>query len=549
MGNFENSVVYQIYVKSFRDSNGDGIGDLNGIRSKLPYVKSLGVDYIWVTPFYPSPMFDNGYDVADYCAVNPLFGTMADCEAMIAEADALGIGFMFDMVFNHTSWDHEWFQKALKGDPEYMDYYIFKDGVNGGPPLDWTCSFGTPAWEYVPALDKWYLHLFDKSQPDLNWENPKVREELKNVIRFWKAKGVKGFRFDVLNLISKPERIEDCGPGSGTRYCKDGHRIHEFIREMVTDTGIESMVTVGEMASTTLENCVGYSNPENHELSMCFSFHHLKVDYKNGDKWSLMPPDLARLRELFKEWQEEMARRGGWNAVFWCNHDQPRIVSRFGDDGKYWKQSAKMLGTFIHLLRGTPYIYQGEELGMKNAGFTRMEQYDDVESRNYYQILLDRGATPEEALQVLRERSRDNARTPMQWNAGANAGFTDGKPWLEIPANYQSVNAEAEEADPDSILNYYRKLVALRKEYPIIADGDIRFLDTGNEKAFAYERKLGEQKLTVVCSFSGREETVTLARDWSAGRVLIANGLENQLDKLASCRMTLTPFEAFAVLW
>ena len=549
MSDFKNSAVYQIYVKSFCDSNGDGIGDLNGIRSKLPYVKSLGVDYIWVTPFYPSPMFDNGYDVADYCAVNPLFGTMADCEAMIAEADALGIGFMFDMVFNHTSWDHEWFQKALKGDPEYMDYYIFKDGVNGGPPLDWTCSFGTNAWEYVPALDKWYLHLFDKSQPDLNWENPKVREELKNVIRFWKAKGVKGFRFDVLNLISKPERIEDCGPGSGTRYCKDGHRIHEFIREMVTDTGLESMVTVGEMASTTLDNCVGYSNPENHELSMCFSFHHLKVDYKNGDKWSLMPADLARLRELFKEWQEEMARRGGWNAGFWCNHDQPRIVSRFGDDKKYWKQSAKMLGTFIHLLRGTPYIYQGEELGMKNAGFTRIEQYDDVESRNYYQILLERGLTPEEALQVLRERSRDNARTPMQWNAGQNAGFTDGKPWLEIPGGFQSVNAEAEEADPDSILNYYRKLVALRKAYPVIADGDIRFLDTGNEKAFAYERKLGEQKLTVVCSFSGRQETVTLARDWSAGRVLIANGPENQIDRLASCRMTLEPFEAFAVLW
>ncbi len=549
MGDFQNSAVYQIYVKSFRDSNGDGIGDLNGIRSKLSYVKSLGVDYIWVTPFYPSPMFDNGYDVADYCAVNPLFGTMADCEAMIAEADALGLGFMFDMVFNHTSWDHEWFQKALKGDPEYMDYYIFRDGVNGGPPLDWTCSFGTPAWEYVPALDKWYLHLFDKSQPDLNWENPKVREELKNVIRFWKAKGVKGFRFDVLNLISKPERIEDCGPGSGTRYCKDGPRIHEFIRELVTDTGIEDMVTVGEMASTTLENCVGYSNPANHELSMCFSFHHLKVDYRNGDKWSLMPPDLARLRDLFKEWQEEMARRGGWNAVFWCNHDQPRIVSRFGDDKKYWKQSAKMLGTFIHLLRGTPYIYQGEELGMKNAGFTRIEQYDDVESRNYYQILLDRGVSEADALEVLRQRSRDNARTPMQWNAGANAGFTDGKPWLEIPGDFSSLNAEAEEADPDSILNYYRKLVALRKEYPIIADGDIRFLDTGNEKAFAYERKLGERKLTVVCNFSASEAKVTLAQDWSAGRVLIANGPENQLDRLSACRMALAPFEAFAVLW
>ncbi|MBQ6986551.1 MAG: alpha,alpha-phosphotrehalase, partial [Oscillibacter sp.] len=297
---YKNSVVYQIYVKSFCDSNGDGIGDLNGIRAKLPYLKSLGVDYIWVTPFYPSPMFDNGYDVADYRAVNPMFGTMSDCEAMIAEADRLGMGFMFDMVFNHTSWDHEWFKKALAGDPEYMDYYIFRD-----KPLDWTASFGTPAWEYVPGLNKWYLHLFDKSQPDLNWDNPKVREELKNVIRFWKGKGVKGFRFDVLNLISKPEHIEDCGPGSGTSYCKDGHRIHEFIRELVTDTQIEDMVTVGEMASTTLENCIRYSNPESHELSMCFNFHHLKVDYKGGDKWALMEPDYVRLHDIFKEWQEE----------------------------------------------------------------------------------------------------------------------------------------------------------------------------------------------------------------------------------------------------
>ena len=544
----KNSVVYQIYVKSFCDSNGDGIGDLNGIRSKLPYIKSLGVDYIWVTPFYPSPMFDNGYDVADYCAVNPMFGTMADCEAMIAEADALGMGFMFDMVFNHTSWDHEWFQKALTGDPEYMDYYIFRDGVNGGPPLDWTASFGTPAWEYVPALDKWYLHLFDKSQPDLNWENPKVREALKNVIRFWKGKGVKGFRFDVLNLISKPARLEDCGPGSGTSYCKDGHRIHEFIREMVTETGIENMITVGEMASTTLENCVKYSHPESRELAMCFNFHHLKVDYKNGDKWALMEPDLARLRQLFQEWQETMSQRGGWCAVFWCNHDQPRVVSRFGDEGAYWKQSAKMLGTFIHLLRGTPYIYQGEELGMTNAHYTSIEQYNDVESVNYYKILLERGVSEADALEVLRQRSRDNARTPMQWSAKPGVGFTDGKPWLESPDNYQSINVEAEEQDPDSILNYYRKLAKLRKDYPVIADGGIRFLDAGNGKVFAYERSLGGQRLTVVCNFSGDAETVALDSDLSAGRVLISNGGENLLDRLASSRLTLNPFEAFAIL-
>ena len=545
MSAFKDSTVYQIYIKSFCDSNGDGIGDLNGIRYKLPYLKKMGVDYIWVTPFFPSPMFDNGYDVADYRAVNPLFGTMEDCEAMIAEADALGMGFMFDMVFNHTSWDHEWFRKALSGDPEYMDYYIFRDGKDGGPPVDWICGFGTPAWEYVPALDKWYLHLFDKSQPDLNWENPKVREELKNVIRFWKGKGVKGFRFDVFNLISKPERIEDCAPGSAHRYCKDGRHVHEFIRELVTDTGIEAMVTVGEMASTTLDNCIRYSNPANHEVSMCFSFHHLKVDYKDGDKWALQPPDLLKLRGLFQEWQEEMERGGGWNAVFWCNHDQPRIVSRFGDEGAYWKQSAKMLATFVHLLRGTPYIYQGEEIGMTNAGFTDIGQYDDVESRNYYRILLERGVTQADALRVLGQRSRDNGRTPMQWNAGENAGFTTGSPWLRIPDNFRTINVEAEEADPDSILHYYRELVKLRKAYPIIAEGGIRFLETGNERVLAYERSLNGQRLRVLCSFSRDTETIPAEADWSAGRVLIGTA---PAERPASGSMTLPPFAAFALL-
>ena len=551
MNNFKNKTVYQIYIKSFCDSNGDGIGDINGIRSKLNYIKSLGADYIWVTPFFPSPMFDNGYDVADYCAVNPLFGTMQDCENMIAEADQLGIGCMFDMVFNHTSWDHEWFKKALTGDPEYMNYYIFRDGVNGGPPLDWTCSFGTPAWEYVESLNKWYLHLFDKSQPDLNWENPKVREELKNVIRFWKKKGVKGFRFDVFNLISKPENLEQCGPGAGTRYCKDGPRIHEFIREVVTDTGIESMITVGEMASTTLENCIKYSNPENHELSMCFNFHHLKVDYKDGDKWSLMPPDLIKLRELFQEWQEEMSRRGGWNAVFWCNHDQPRIVSRFGDVKNYWKESAKCLATFTHFLRGTPYVYQGEELGMTNAGFQNIKQYDDVESRNYYQILIQRGLTPEEALQVLGQRSRDNSRTPMQWNSNQNAGFTSGTPWLEIPENYQFINVDSEEQDPESILNYYRKLIKLRKDYKIISDGDIKFININNQNIFAYQRGLDSQKLLIICNFSGENQIINAPdfENQKVERVLICNYPDAYIQFAPDSNhnpITLRPFEAFA---
>ena len=535
--NFKDKTVYQIYVKSFCDSNGDGIGDLNGIRSKLKYIKSLGVDYIWITPFFCSPMVDNGYDVSDYRNVNPMFGTMQDCEAMIAEAEELGLGFMFDMVFNHTSSEHEWFKKALAGDKEFMDYYIFRDGLEGGkkPPVEWTASFGGPAWDYVPTLNKWYLHLFDPKQPDLNWENPKVREELKNVVRFWKDKGVKGFRFDVLNLISKPETF-DLPAGSAHRYCKDGRHVHEFIRELVTDTGIEELVTVGEMASTTLDNCIRYTNPENHELSMCFSFHHLKVDYKDGDKWSLMPPDLVKLRELFKEWQEKMTEGGGWNAVFWCNHDQPRIVSRFGDEGKFWKHSAKMLGTFIHMLRGTPYIYQGEEIGMTNARFTNIEDYNDVEAINYYGIMLRNGRTKNEALEVLSQRARDNGRTPMQWNADKNAGFTDSKPWLGLPDNYKFINVEAEETDSDSILSYYRQLVKLRKEYKVISEGAIKFLDTGNEKVFAYERVLADEILTVICNFSGCNEEINVVPE---GSKLLGNYNDEQTDG-----KTLRPYEA-----
>ncbi|MBR2527964.1 MAG: alpha,alpha-phosphotrehalase [Blautia sp.] len=547
MNSFKSSTVYQIYIKSFCDSNGDGIGDLNGIRSKLAYLKSLGVDYVWVTPFFRSPMNDNGYDVSDYYSINPMFGTMADCEAMIREAKELGIGFMFDMVFNHTSTDHEWFRKALAGDPEYMDYYIFRDGVDGHSPTNWESKFGGNAWEYVPALDKWYLHLFDVSQADLNWENPRVRQELKQVIRFWKDKGVSGFRFDVVNLISKPAIFEDDHLGDGRRFYTDGRHVHEFLRELVRDTGIGDMVTVGEMSSTSLDNCIRYTRPEDEELSMCFSFHHLKVDYKDGDKWTLMKPDLGKLRELFCTWQEEMEKAGGWNALFWCNHDQPRAVSRFGNDQEYWKESAKMLATFTHLMRGTPYIYQGEEIGMTNAGFTDIRQYRDVESTNYYRILLDKNLPQSEALEVLAQRSRDNGRTPMQWNAEEQAGFTSALPWLGIPENYRLINAEAEEKDPDSILNYYRSLVRLRKENPIISEGGICFLDTGNDKVFAYERRFEGQILTVICSFSDHRETISedLTERIRKGRLLIGNyeSQDGQQDTVGLLR----PYEAAAV--
>ncbi len=523
MSSFRNSTVYQIYIKSYCDSNGDGIGDLNGIRSRLDYLKSLGIDYIWITPFFKSPMNDNGYDIADYFSVNPMFGTMEDAENLIREADERGIGLMFDMVFNHTSTDHEWFQKALTGDPKYMDYYIFKDPVDGHEPTNWVSKFGGNAWEYVPSLGKYYLHLFDVSQADLNWENPAVREELKNVIRFWKMKGVKGFRFDVVNLISKPDVFEDDHIGDGRRFYTDGPRIHEHLKELVNDTGIADMMTVGEMSSTSLDNCVRYANPAERELKMVFSFHHLKVDYKGGDKWALMAPDMKALRDLFKKWQEGMQEGGAWNALFWCNHDQPRAVSRFGDDKNYWKESAKMLAVLTHMMRGTPYIYQGEEIGMTNAGYTSIEEYGDVESINYYKILLEEGKSSEEALHIIGERSRDNGRTPMQWDGSEQAGFTAGKPWLRIPDNHSYINVASEEQDPDSILAFYKMLVQFRKDSEIVADGEIRFLDTETDDVIAYERTLKGEKLTVVCSMRGFDVPAPELAGLEGRRLLISN--------------------------
>lgn len=503
MTDFKNKVVYQIYPKSFKDSDGDGIGDLKGITEKLDYLEALGVDYLWLTPFFVSPQRDNGYDVADYRKIDPVFGTMEDLEELIQNAQEKGIGLMLDMVFNHTSTQHEWFQKALRGDPEYMDYYIFQDGTQDQIPTNWESKFGGPAWEYVPALKKWYLHLFDVTQADLNWENPKVREELKQIIFFWKAKGIKGFRFDVVNLISKPEVFEDDLEGDGRRFYTDGRHVHEFLKELVCDTGIEDMVTVGEMSSTSLENCIRYSNPQEKELSMCFNFHHLKVDYKNGNKWELTEPDIPALKELFCRWQTKMQENQGWNAVFWCNHDQPRIVSRLGDDQNAWKESAKMLAACIHLMRGTPYIYQGEELGMTNPGYETIGDYRDVESLNYYEILLKEGHTREEALEILSKRSRDNGRTPMQWNDGENAGFSDVRPWIGLPENYKRINAEAEMADKDSILAFYKRLIMFRKENPVISDGKIEFLCQENEDILAYRRYLKEEELLVFCNFRG----------------------------------------------
>lgn len=546
MIDFKKSTIYQVYPKSFFDSNGDGEGDIRGMIQKLDYLKSLGVDYIWSTPFFVSPMNDNGYDVEDYRNINPSFGTMEDVEELIHEAEKRGMGIMLDMVFNHTSTHHQWFQKALSGDEKYMDYYIFRDGTPEVPPTNWESKFGGSAWEYVPKLKKWYLHLFDVTQADLNWKNPRVREELKDILRFWRAKGVKGFRFDVVNLISKPDVFEDDKEGDGRRFYSDGPHVHEYLKELVHDAGIEDMVTVGEMSSTSLEHCIRYSNPEEKELTMCFNFHHLKVDYKDGNKWELKKPDYKKLKELFTTWQTEMEKQNGWNAVFWCNHDQPRIVSRFGDEKKYWKESAKMLGTCIHLLRGTPYIYQGEELGMTNPGYQTISEYRDVESINYYKILIRQGKTEEEALKILGQRSRDNGRTPMQWSGKKYAGFSEQTPWISIPSNYKEINVEAEEQDPDSVLNYYRKLVRLRKEYPVIQEGSIDFLCQDQEGIFAYERVLGKQRLVVYHNLTEEEIPLPMPVEVSEGTLL----LENYPQKYAGKRVvSLRPYECFAVLY
>lgn len=507
MIDFSNKVVYQIYPKSFRDTNGDGFGDIPGVIEKLDYLQELGVDYLWLTPFFISPQNDNGYDVADYRRVNPMFGTMEDLEQLISQSEKRGMGIMLDMVFNHTSTEHEWFQKALAGDEKYQKYYIFREGAPDQAPTNWKSKFGGPAWEYVPGLKKWYLRLYDVTQADLNWDNPEVREELKEILRFWKEKGIRGFRFDVINLVSKPEQMEDDHEGDGRRFYSDGPHIHEYLKELVRDTGIEEYITVGEMSSTSLEHCIRYSNPKEKELSMCFNFHHLKVDYKDGDKWALMDADYKKLKKLFIEWQMGMQKGGGWNALFWCNHDQPRIVSRLGDEGIYWKESAKMLAGMIHLMRGTPYIYQGEEIGMLNAHYTSIAQYRDVESLNYYQILLEEGSTREEALAVLAARSRDNSRTPMQWNQERYGGFSEAEPWLPVSAAFRKeITVEAQEKDRDSILAFYKKLIAMRKKYPVIAKGDISFLETGTDLVLAYRRTLEEQSITVFCNLDGKEQ-------------------------------------------
>lgn len=531
-------VVYQIYPKSYKDTTGSGVGDLRGIIEKLPYLRELGIDMIWLNPFYPSPQRDNGYDISDYTAVNPDFGTMADFEEMVAVGKSYGIEFMLDMVLNHCSTDHEWFQKALAGDKFYQDFFILRD-----EPTDWVSKFGGNAWAPFGDTGKYYLHLFDVTQADLNWRNPHVREELFKVVNFWKDKGVKGFRFDVINLIGKDEVLVDCPINDGKPAYTDRPITHDYLRMMNNATfgREEGFMTVGEMSATTIENCILYTAPEREELSMAFNFHHLKVDYKDGQKWTVMDFDFEELKRLFHTWGEEMSFGNGWNALFYNNHDQPRALNRFVDIKNFRNEGATMLAASIHLSRGTPYIYMGEEIGMIDPDYDSMDDYVDVESLNAYAMLLEQGNTPDVAFKIIQAKSRDNSRTPMQWDASENAGFSTGTPWLKAGKSYKTINVETEKTGP--IFTFYQDLIRLRKELPIVSEGDYKAAYKDSDKVYAFERLHDGQKLLVLNNFFAEEVELDLADDYAHGQVLISNYPDNKLGK----KITLKPYQSLAI--
>ena len=547
------SVVYQIYPKSFNDTTGSGEGDIRGIIEKLDYLKELGVEVIWITPMYKSPQNDNGYDISDYYDIDPDYGTMADFEEMMAEAHKRGLKIVMDIVVNHSSTENEWFKKSESGDPEYKDFYIWKDAVDGKEPTNWQSKFGGNAWKYSEKRRQYYLHLFDVTQADLNWENENVRKKVYEMIKFWLNKGVDGFRLDVINLISKDQRfLNDDGSDTrfvpdGRRFYTDGPRIHEFLKEMNREVfGGGELITVGEMSSTSLDNCIRYSNPDEKELSMAFSFHHLKVDYPNGEKWAKAPFDFVELKRIFSKWQIGMYEGNGWNATFWNNHDQPRALSRFGNDKEYHRESAKMLATVLHGLQGTPYIYQGEEFGMTNPYFDDISKYRDVESTNNYKILLNKGCSEEEAIEILMQKSRDNSRTPVQWNDSDNAGFTTGTPWIEVPENYSTVNAEASLKDKNSVFYHYKKLIDLRRNEELIVTGKYEDIDLENKNVYAYKRVGENEELIVISNFYEPEVEFELEGNGVTGlenaQVLLSN-YETE-PEIKDGKIILKPYES-----
>ncbi|WHX98212.1 alpha,alpha-phosphotrehalase [Neobacillus sp. DY30] len=508
---WKKAVVYQIYPKSFYDTTGNGTGDIQGIIKKLDYLKELGVDVLWLTPIYKSPQRDNGYDISDYYNIQEEYGTMDDFDQLLAEAHKRGIKIIMDIVINHTSTEHEWFKQAKSSkDNPYRDFYIWKDGKDGLPPTNWESKFGGSAWQWDEATGQYYLHLFDVTQADLNWENPKVREALYEMMHFWLKKGVDGFRLDVINLISKNQQFPE-DDSDGRKFYTDGPRIHEFLHEMNQEVFSKyDIMTVGEMSSTSINNCIRYTSPREEELNMTFSFHHLKVDYPNGEKWTKADFDFQALKNILSDWQVEMNKGGGWNALFWCNHDQPRVVSRFGDDQQYHKESAKMLATTIHMMQGTPYIYQGEEFGMTNPNFDKIADYRDVESLNIFEIKKNEGVPEQEIIEILKQKSRDNSRTPVQWNSSKHAGFTTGNPWIHTAANYKEINAENAMKDSDSVFYHYQELIRLRKEIDVITNGDYELISEDHESIFAFVRKTENEMLLVINNFYGKDANYVL---------------------------------------
>lgn len=532
---WQKAVVYQIYPRSFYDSNGDGIGDINGIREKLPYLAKLGIGVIWLSPVYCSPNDDNGYDISDYYDISPDFGTLDDMKALIKEADNFSIKIIMDLVVNHTSDEHAWFIEAKSSkDSKYRDYYIWRSGDENTPPNDLKSCFGGSAWEYDAKTGEYYLHFFSKKQPDLNWENPQMRRDIWKMMNFWIDLGIGGFRMDVIDLIGKnPDlKIKENGP-----------KLHDYIQEMYQNTlAGKNLLTVGECWGATPEIAKLFSAQKRHELSMVFQFEHIMLDQNGGDKWNLKPLNLLDLKRVFTKWQTQLANEG-WNSLFWNNHDLPRIVSRWGDDGKYRIQSAKMLAILLHGMKGTPYIYQGEEIGMTNIEFNTIDDFADIEAVNMYKERIAAGCDRESVLRSLRAKARDNARTPMQWNNSENAGFTQGKPWYRVNPNYPQINVENALVDENSVFYCYRKLIHLRRENPIMVYGDYELLLPNDENIYAYTRTYQDKTWLVICNFY--KDSVEFSLN-GTGKVLISN-YENSCTDLKNGR--LRPYEAVIYEW
>ncbi|MBU8768246.1 glycoside hydrolase family 13 protein [Cytobacillus oceanisediminis] len=551
---WKESVVYQIYPRSFMDSNGDGIGDLQGIISRLDYLKELGIDVVWLSPVYKSPNDDNGYDISDYQDIMSEFGTMEDWEELLGEMHKREIKLIMDLVVNHSSDEHIWFAESRKSkDNPFRDYYIWREGRNGKEPNNWGSNFGGSAWTLDDKTGEYYLHLFSKKQPDLNWDNPKLRNEIYDMMTWWLEKGIDGFRMDVVNFISKVEGLPDDEPkpgkkyASGSKYYRNGPRIHEYLREMNEKALSKfNVMTVGEMPGVTPEWARQYTGESRNELNMVFQFEHVSLDNGPNGKWDLKPLDLFDLKLNLTKWQNELDK-AGWNSLYFNNHDQPRSVSRFGNDGEYREKSAKMLATLLHMMKGTPYVYQGEEIGMTNVRFSSIEEYRDIETLNFYKEALNDGWTEDKALESIYAKGRDNARTPMQWDSSEHGGFSDGTPWIKVNPNYKDINVEKAMKDPDSVFHYYKKLIELRKKNEIIVYGRYNLILDQHPEVYAYTRTLGNQILLVLCNFYGGNPEVEPPAYIQEKKfeALIGNYKDIQINRTIKLR----PYEAQVLLF